>query len=571
MCAAHPARAHALLHNRIHSVSPLSYIPVTDSHPAVVPFLRSLSQVFFAGDLNYRLGGAEMPHEADPDLPFLKQLGAALDSFEPRTIAAFAREHDQLQKEIELGAAFAGFNAGTDMLTFPPTYKTVKIKEGKEASCTSPGAAEHPSRKSALLKRRQPDTPSSAAVSGERFEVFVDGSEGSTLSAAATLSRGAVPGDASESEAAHQGRALSAHVPPAVEVDGGGGALADEPPGATAGATAMQLDLKSKLESGHVPRAAELFDQKRIPSYTDRVLALSGPDFSARRVGHGSVMPLACISDHTPVWSTFEVDYYRPPTGQPTPSYRDLKLEVSKLQVELHWRRLHDKHGAASAWVHRWGKLLPSVGMPKLRVELVSELILGGSATLKKVKAHAANQQYDEKKSSTASLVDGPSRRASTFRPRPAEAVTAEWERDSVMARRHIRLGKAPATLAMHVSTWCGDQHVPLGSTRVNLNAALELLEKRPDKAVVASPRRDMRANDRPRWPAPAAPAPAAGAGNEESVSDDACLLPIDDVPLTWCGVECGRLKGYLRFYIPQSWVTMPARTPKREQSEQQP
>ena len=42
---------------------------------------------------------------------------------------------------------------------------------------------------------------------------------------------------------------------------------------------------------------------ERTPSYTDRVLAHSAPGYSARRVGQGAVLELACISDHVPVWA----------------------------------------------------------------------------------------------------------------------------------------------------------------------------------------------------------------------------------------------------------------------------
>ena len=98
--------------------------------------------IFFAGDLNYRLGkplSVEqqhrqecMPHDADStneSRRFVRRIVGMLDNDDPAEISKFAVENDQLQSQINNGAAFAGFDAGTELLTFAPTYKTIKYKD----------------------------------------------------------------------------------------------------------------------------------------------------------------------------------------------------------------------------------------------------------------------------------------------------------------------------------------------------------------------------------------------------------------------------------------------------------
>ena len=115
----------------------------SDASHTVADPTTTFDYIFFAGDLNYRLGkpltveqqhkeNDALPHEADSTKAgkeFVTQLLGVLDEGEPSAIAAFAQTHDQLQTQITRGAAFTGFDAGTGQLTFPPTYKTIRLKE----------------------------------------------------------------------------------------------------------------------------------------------------------------------------------------------------------------------------------------------------------------------------------------------------------------------------------------------------------------------------------------------------------------------------------------------------------
>ena len=82
--------------------------------------------VFFAGDLNYRLGPETLPKLAtDPEGEgFLARIGDVIDSADTDAMAEFAREHDQLERKIQRGAAFASFDGGTEKLRHPPTFRT---------------------------------------------------------------------------------------------------------------------------------------------------------------------------------------------------------------------------------------------------------------------------------------------------------------------------------------------------------------------------------------------------------------------------------------------------------------
>ena len=120
------------------------------------------------------------------------------------------------------------------------------------------------------------------------------------------------------------------------------------------------------------------YNHARIPSYTDRVLTCSGPGFGMRRVDQGAMLELSKISDHVPVYASFEVDIFAPTSQAQGEVLRDWKIDVSGLTVTLEWSRLHEKgHGgsqAASAWAQRYmGSDCAGLTSRWLSVHLVNE------------------------------------------------------------------------------------------------------------------------------------------------------------------------------------------------------
>ena len=98
--------------------------------------------LFVCGDLNYRLGppfdaasrAYALPKDARSTFEARRYWESVAREIDARDFVAL-RARDQLQKQIDAGAAFFGFDAGTSSLSFAPTYKLRGVEpNGREIS-----------------------------------------------------------------------------------------------------------------------------------------------------------------------------------------------------------------------------------------------------------------------------------------------------------------------------------------------------------------------------------------------------------------------------------------------------
>ena len=365
------------------------------------------------------------------------------------------------------------------------------------------------------------------------------------------------------------------------------------------------------------------YERQRIPSYTDRVLSLAGPGFRASRVGQGAVEGLARISDHVPVYATFEVEYYPGGKVRDSTELREWRLEVHRLTVSLRWNDLHDRHGPAAAWAHKWGRILPHHVKPKLRVVFASEAVDGGSFTLKKMKtgwgsgavgsSSTTSNKFDSLASTPLPTTPLGSCRASAaplsamLRSRaargkaaaeaasphkeggdaagrwpasrgnshgssiegedvlPANMISATWQHTSIAGRPKfvVEGAKRPIPLSIHVSTWSGEQLVPLGSARINLRHAVDRVLE-PSASCQGASCLGASGTD---VTDEASIVSAAGALDEAAVAME------ED--LGWAGVVCGKVTCAMRVHAPARSIgsggNLRSRTIRPELGSRQP
>ena len=197
---------------------------------------------------------------------------------------------------------------------------------------------------------------------------------------------------------------------------------------------------------------------ERMPSYCDRVLALHGPGNCAVRVGQGSALHMRGLSDHDPLWASFDVNYRdappdRPPKLAASAAAAGAKLEVEALSVAINIDALQH---STSAWGQAWGQAWAEAGeefRPRLRIELLSAAIDGGRCVVKGKERVAMVE-------AAAAGIEGSTLQAH-FEPPPL-SLAATWLAE---AQRH----EHAAPLGIHVSCNVDEHLVPLGSARIDL------------------------------------------------------------------------------------------------------
>ena len=251
--------------------------------------------LFFFGDLNYRLGSAELPDKVSTARPdSIKVWQEIADEIcAQKWEALYAR--DQLKDQIRSGKAFFGFDDGGP-LRFAPTFKR-KEKKSLEAE----GAEKQPSR---MLSRIM-------------SEESVDEREGIK------------PGGSG----AHLVRGVSEQEPsPRLERSGG----------------SKQLPSAEPSPPGHG------YNRKRIPSYCDRILALHGPAAAATtRIEQRADVALGEYSDHQPVSAIFETAFLPHAALPDELAFEDTwHLEVRTLTVSIEIGKLRNP---SSGWHEMFG------------------------------------------------------------------------------------------------------------------------------------------------------------------------------------------------------------------------
>ena len=321
----------------------------------------SFDYIFWAGDMNYRLGkpldvrswrADAFPEDANDSAEsraFWHEMAALI----AQSDWAQLQRHDQLQRQIEHGQAFCGFDAATETLCFAPTFK---MSKPAMALAREKLLRRHPIRSGSFA-------PLMSGASGGLPIGLVEGGGGgdgrggggrvcSTVHGSAKrMMKRIEPRLTEESEGEEEGAGgrksgESGDGGDGVDgvdgdggdgggdggdgVDGGGGkgggddaADAVDTKHVRFGADAGEMEEEGDAEKAAVAaEAAEAaaylsdprsrYDSRRIPSWCDRVLSLAGPGGVCIRTGHGAASELRFVSDHEPVWSTFRVQYHAP-------------------------------------------------------------------------------------------------------------------------------------------------------------------------------------------------------------------------------------------------------------------
>ena len=279
--------------------------------------------LFFFGDLNYRLGPAELPDKVSASRPestsYWNSVAADIQAANWQGLY----ERDQLRDQIAGGRAFYGFHDG-GAPTFPPTFKIGPEKKAAKA----------------------------------------DGRAGTDAHR-----RGSVPMDSpSPSGASHVPRDAEGRVSfgaDAVDVVGG-----------------VKTPLTTGTSTDDVKTLAELpYRQARIPSYCDRILALHGPATraSTRRVAQGDAPVLAEHSDHGPVWAHFQTAFLPHAPLPEELAFEDTwHLEIRALSVRIGIGKLRDADGG---WGHMYGDRWLGA-KPALHASIEANFLLRGSERL---------------------------------------------------------------------------------------------------------------------------------------------------------------------------------------------
>ena len=242
----------------------------------------------------------------------------------------------------------------------------------------------------------------------------------------------------------------------------------------------------------------------RIPSYTDRVLALHGPAAASmtRRLEQGDAKELTEHSDHGPVYSIFSTAFLPHAPLPDELAFEDTwHLEVRSLSVRVSLGKLREAEGG---WGHMYGdRWLGS--KPALHASVEANFLLRGSEELPAPRP-------------PGTIVQG--------RGRETELV-ARWERvDLALSPLASQLGLAwlqTDDFAIHLHAGDATPHVPLGSSRF----AIETSTASPSGAVQAG---------------------------------DPCTQEMDAVAsLSWCGVYCGAVRLAFAFRMAGSDVSQRA------------
>ena len=285
---------------------------------------------------------------------------------------------------------------------------------------------------------------------------------------------------------------------------------------------------------------ADEYHRKRMPSYCDRVLALSHAGGSIRRTAQGSALSMRGLSDHDPFWATFEVEYRPARPSRPlkvssaaVAEAARIRLVLGGLTVRVHISALRR---ATSAWEQMWSKswvhdedYRPERG--RVRLELVGEALESARTSLKskeRAKREDAGSSGDPSSgrdaqggaAPTAPTAAAPAGESGAGQESSFNLAIRYDEQSLALAPRWLddaRSNDYAAPLCFHVSCTIEEHVIPLGSARIDL------------RGVPGCPQRVAT----PRTVAQVARAATAAAAVPKAPSE---------VPLVWCGVRCGTL-----------------------------